>query len=516
MRPAVLFALAALIFLSGCGSGSNTQSPSGGPPQGFPTPQITTGVVLEMYSETAGSLYESTNKYLFVCVTNFNRVDVFSTLDYHLISSIPVPAPMGIDIWPDNTQVVTGSLTPNLFVIDTSSLRIVRSVPVPAQGNVNPQLFFPTSVAQSSNGNTVLIMNNANAPDSTVLAEWDSKTGQFTYRNDVSSPLCIVSSADRTKTLIGSLNALSLYDASSNTLTASLNQYGCGGAIGANMNGTQFATSINSGGKTTLVLLDSDLNVQGQIPMGIPEERNMGIVYGKRGGYLYFIQYHFICNNADITTVDTVASAVVGSPISALGGECNSSLQEAPIVPIDENNVLYISVGGSIAVTPTSQTPIMVAPGWRSIAPPTGFSEVGAEVSIAENAPQIGYTIRNGGPESGGPPEQIYFYGEQYFNNLSATIGGASAAIDFAMNAEYYFTALSPWLETVEFQTPPGAAGLANVGVATPSGSTTANNAFIYVQERIVPVNGLPWQLIYDHTRQKLYISNATANTTVS
>jgi DNA-binding beta-propeller fold protein YncE len=81
------------------------------------------------------------------------------------------------------------------------------------------------------------------------------------------------------------------------------------------------------------------------------------------------------------------------------------------------------------------------------------------------------------------------------------------------MNAEQYFTALSPWMEVGEIQTPPsGAPGLTSTEISTPSGTSTIQNAYISVPEKVVQVTGSLWKLIYDRSRQRLYISNATAN----
>src|ERR1700730_17396383 len=89
-----------VLSLGGCRSATYSSIVAGPgspvPPNGFPPPQMTSGVVLATYTSPDGMVYDRTHKYLFVTVTKLDRVDVFSTADYRLVASIPVPASMGI------------------------------------------------------------------------------------------------------------------------------------------------------------------------------------------------------------------------------------------------------------------------------------------------------------------------------------------------------------------------------------------------------------------------------------
>jgi hypothetical protein len=46
---------------------------------------------------------------IFTAWTNLDRIDVFSTVDYHLIRSITTPSPQTLDISPDSTAIAVSS-----------------------------------------------------------------------------------------------------------------------------------------------------------------------------------------------------------------------------------------------------------------------------------------------------------------------------------------------------------------------------------------------------------------------
>ncbi len=528
LNTSIVRAVAVTLFafvvvpLGGCGSGTNSSNPGvpGSPtPIGNPPQPVTSGIVLTTYTSPAGTVYDRTHKYLFVSVTKLNRVDVFSTLDYHLVASIPVPAPMGMDISADNTQVIVGSSIPNFFILDTTSLKIVREVPIPVQGVGNVQVVDPTGVALSSSGNLLLIINFINASDGEKLAEWNPTTGQLTYRQDFQSlPTCMASSTDHTKILIGAcgINFLGgpgqevgLYDASSDSFTNFLYGFGYVGGIASNQNATQFAVNVRD---SSLVILDKNFNILQEIPssaLGLNVILG-SMVYSLDGRYLYLIQANPGAGAA-VTVLDTTSFKVVGN--ASANGAASIYLPQFLQPAIDENNVLFVPLGGSIGVTPTPQTPSAMTPGWRSIAPPQGFSQVSVASPIAGNAPQAAFAVYNAGSASGGTPGRFFIYGEQYAaGGINVTIGGAPARVTDAQPGGNYSSAMVGGLEGVTAQVSPGAEGLTNVAIGTPAGTLTMDHAFNYVGEQVVPVSGTLWQLIYDQRRQQLYISNASAN----
>jgi DNA-binding beta-propeller fold protein YncE len=513
------YLLASVVLLfSGCGSGSfigtisNNPPPNNPPPTNNPPPQISSGVVLMTYTGPGGTVYDATHKYLFVTLTKFDRVDVFSTLDYHLVASIPVPAPMGIDISTDDSQVVVGSSIPSFFTIDTKLLQVTGSVSVPLQGTGNVQVVAPTGLARSGTGNLLLLVNVLNTSDSEQLAEWNPASGQFTYRQDFTSPpSCIAASADHSKILVGACGIrfspypgqeVGLYDSASDTFTNFLYGFGYLGGMASNANGTQFAASVND---NSLILLDSNFNIQTTIQGGALGLQFLvgDLVFSRDGRYLYVFESDPGAG-AFVTVLDTTTFAVVGSQVVANGGSSYALPQFLQPPSIDENNILFVPLGGSIGVTPTAQTPFSVNPGLRSVVPPQGFSQTSTELSISGDSPQLGFTIQNAGPTSGGTKSQLFVYGTA----PNVTIGGVPATITDAEPGDNFSSNMPGWMEGITVQLPQGKAGLNNVGM----GALTMSRAFNYVDEQVVPVSGTPWQLVYDQGRQQLYISNARAN----
>ena len=266
---ASLFALL-LLLANGCagggsggstGSGSNNPPPAGG------------DALLMTYTSPRATVYDRVHKQLFVSVTDLNRVDVFSTVDYHLVAGIPVPGPSGMDITADEKQVVVGSATQEMFIIDTGALQVIRQVPIPLQVSGNSLTSFqPTYVASASNGKFFFVAFQPNVSGIGSLGEWNPSTGQFTYRSDLAPlpAICLTTSLDHTKMLVGScgLNIsgstaeVALYDAASDTFSNFL--YGSGRIEGmaANPNGTQFAVD-DSG--SVLAILDGNFNIIKQI-----------------------------------------------------------------------------------------------------------------------------------------------------------------------------------------------------------------------------------------------------------
>jgi DNA-binding beta-propeller fold protein YncE len=520
--------LVALFCANGCGAGYSysAQGPGGNfgggsgggsggnpSPPGNPAAQIPSGVVVMTYTGPGGTVYDSTHKYLFVTLTKFDRVDVFSTVDDHLVASIPVPAPMGIDISTDNTQVFVASGIPSFFVIDSQSLRLVGQTSIPVQGTGNVQVVAPTGLARSSTGNVLLLVNVLNTSDSETLAEWNSTTGQITYRQDFPSPpACITSSADHTKILVGACGInfvggpgeeVGLYDAASDSFTAALYGFGYLDGIAANPNGTQFSASV---GDNTLIILDANFNVLQTISGStLGMEFLVGdLVYSRDGRYLYILEANPGAG-ANVTVLDTTTFSVVGTRFTANGGSSYPLPQFLQPPSIDENNILYVPLGGSVGVTPTPQTPFHVTPNLITVTPPQGFSQSASSTIVSGDAPQQGFAVQNGGSASGGTSSQMFIFGSP---SASATIGGEPASVSNVQPGGNFSSAAPGWMVGMTLGAPPGREGLASVSI----GSLTMQNAFNYVGEQIVPITGTPWQLVHDPGRQQLYISNATEN----
>jgi len=138
--------------------------------------------------------------------------------------------------------------------------------------------------------------------------------------------------------------------------------------------------------------------------------------------------------------------------------------------------------------------------GWVQIAP-----------DGATYGPQILAIDANAGPPSGGSQIVIYGYGLNG-PGVQVSIGGSSAAISEAIGPGF----ISPFpypMDAIYLTTPAGLPGPADVTITTPSGATTMTGGFHYLAAvHVYPTSGALNQIAYDKGRQRLYISNTSAN----
>ena len=463
-------------------------------------------------TSVGGTVYDRVHKYLFVTVTNLNRVDVFSTLDDHFVAGIPVPKPMGIDVSADCTRVVVGTNTQEFFFIDTGRLQVINQVPVPSQ-------FYPDEaprvVALPSNGNVLLATVPMTGSGISRLLEWQSSTGQIAELNDngqqVGGPAYFASSADRNKILISGI----LYDANSDSLSV-VSPMGSFANEAANPNGTQFA--MNSG--NTLFILDANLNVIQTIPSSLIEPsgqtpNSLGkMAYSPDGRYLFVGTTDR--PSSSITVLDAAGFKVLGS-VTEDGSPSNGVFPASVQLSVDENGVLFDALINSVEIVPT-----LTAPGFPKVPalandpllihvlPPGGVVENVGAFPVGGLTPQVGLTALNTAPPSGGTETDIYTYGlyDPSSAEVQVTIGGAPATITGGIGST-----LLGFMGGEAVRVPPGSPGLQDVTVSTPSGATTVHGAFDYLGDlRVVPLSAPPWQIVSDPVRKQIYISDTAHN----
>jgi len=94
--------------------------------------------------------------------------------------------------------------------------------------------------------------------------------------------------------------------------------------------------------------------------------------------------------------------------------------------------------------------------------------------------------------------------------NTQVTIGGRTATIvqtNSAISGQLFPT------ESIVLKTPPGTPGMADVTVSTPAGTTTIPGRLQYLSSvQVYPTLGALDAIIYDQSRQRLYISNQDHN----
>lgn len=136
-----------------------------------------------------------------------------------------------------------------------------------------------------------------------------------------------------------------------------------------------------------------------------------------------------------------------------------------------------------------------------------GFFEVMPDAVTFD--PTILQTDADSGSPSGNDSIRIVGYGLDS-PNTQVTIGGRSATIvqtNGAISGQLFPT------ESIVLKTPPGTPGMADVSVTTPAGTTTIAGGFQYLNSvQVYPTPGALDAIIYDQSRQRLYITNQDHN----
>src|SRR5437762_7415361 len=87
--------------------------------------------VLPLSGTPTQGVFDPVRRLLFVNNPEWNRVEVIAVDRKEILRSIPVPAPMGMDLSPDRKTVLVGTWTPQMFAIDTASLKVVKRYVLP-------------------------------------------------------------------------------------------------------------------------------------------------------------------------------------------------------------------------------------------------------------------------------------------------------------------------------------------------------------------------------------------------
>lgn len=166
-------------------------------------------------------------------------------------------------------------------------------------------------------------------------------------------------------------------------------------------------------------------------------------------------------------------------------------------ISVQSDNFVNLSIPPGITAGPANAT----------LTRSDGFFEVMPDgISFG---PTILRIDADAGSPSGGDSIQIRGYGLSQ-PNTQVSIGGSPATISRQIGA--ISGQLLP-TETIMLKTPPGASGMADVTVSTPSGSSTIAGGFQYLNSvQVYPMAGLLDAIVYDRLRQRLYATNQDHN----
>jgi DNA-binding beta-propeller fold protein YncE len=190
-------------------------------------------------------------------------------------------------------------------------------------------------------------------------------------------------------------------------------------------------------------------------------------------------------------TQDATFDLFVGLPPASL-----QSLK-ATNISVQSTNFLNLTIPKGTAAGPANAT----------LTRSDGFFEVMPDAVTF--GPTVLRVDADAGSPSGNDPIQIAGYGFDS-PNTQVTIGGRTATIVQTVSA--ISGQLFP-TESIVLKTPPGTPGMADVTVSTPAGNTTIPGGFQYLNSvQVYPTPGALDAIIYDKSRQRLYISNQDHN----
>jgi YVTN family beta-propeller protein len=520
--------------------------------------------------DPTSAVYDPVRKQVFTAVPQLNEVVVYSSMDAHTIATIPVPAPGGIDISADGSQLIVASRTETFCIVDPALLQLETCKPVAFASSpvASPETLEPQTLA---NGNVLFTMTDQEGGGS-GLYEWSAVTGNF---SNVTPPVIgpgVVSfsrSADHSTIAIAGQTGIALFSSASDKIVATSTFSAGFGSIAVNPGGTAVAV-VTSGpeGSNAITLFDSLLNPLATYSIN-SQSTATGLLFSRDGGEIYVLaEGLIICFNAQtLVPIGLVpAQGLLGFPSDAdetgmifapeaqgrglgffdasspraLGTDSpvNAGLSPPQGSPTSPGTTTVSAVQGLTSgssfyfgAPPASpqETPgriVSIAPpGTAQVVPPphaagtvnVTITNPDGQLSVLPDAYSYGPTVvamsPNAGPASGQTSVTLMGYGLDFpQSQIKVTVAGQPATVTYAFPG----APISPFpfpMDTIKFTVPAGVHGFADVTVTTPAGSITSAQSFQYLNSiQSFPVSGGLGKLIYDQPRQRLYATNYATN----
>jgi IPT/TIG domain len=393
---------ALLLILSIGGCAGSSQSPSGSPsspgtpfqPRAFPgdyfirlSPQTQNG-----RGEAAAEIYNPLLKEVFVSNPDNNAIEVFSSVDAHMVGEISIPGPAGLSFSPDYSSLVIGTITPYLYVASPVTLHITEQIQVPAaylSGGPSFPTIMPVTPYAMADGTILIEMgvtdSSGNATAATHLVLYDPVNGTFAYEDPGGgsgiSAIPARSGDGKSLVVTGSVNGtpdLFLYTTAAQGYVASASvPSNLGGSLAANADGSQFAAVLQmfAPGLSTTQVNFWGPNLQSQGQYTNAEESSGGGVFSRDGNYFYVM----LANNRI-----AVLNAKTGTPVGYLGAVVGASATYSQLFDIDESSHLFggplfegmfIVNASELQASPPAALPDFTTPGTegsQTVGPTTG------------------------------------------------------------------------------------------------------------------------------------------------
>jgi DNA-binding beta-propeller fold protein YncE len=379
-----------------------------------------------------GIVYDPFRKLVFVCVEVLNEVLVLSSVDGHLVSTIPVQYPAGIDEAVDGSAVyVVNPIFGYISTIDPNLFQVVRqsSVPSSVSGTIPSPPFF--QIATLSNGKVFLLRADQSLTKSPFIL-WDPSTNTFTDIGTLPLPPYqgqITRSADHSKVLAwgGNSSGLTavLYDATTDMLTGQA-FFGSAAWLAINSNGSQIVAEGLQEQSTNFY--DAHFNLLGSVSLNVFPAT--GIVYSFDGSAAYALG-SFLGGNSGasgaVAVINAKTFSMVGLvPSFSFGASLPFTGSVAATFAVDETNMLFGSAFQGVGFLDMSSPGLLdlplpglflVQPNLASLSAPTRAELNGPGFSSASS-----YGVFFGPPPASAQTQSATNISVQANNKLNLTV----------------------------------------------------------------------------------------------
>lgn len=309
---------------------------------------------LPLGQQPFAAVFDPVHKQVFASLPWLDAVDVISTTGHRLIKRIPVPAPKGMDLTLDDSQLLVGTDTNQLYTIDTTQLAVVSKTTLPPIMNSGtPEYIQPEWPLAAANG-TILIVGAGDFP--VGVFQWDPSTQTLTPRRDadVSGDSRAARDADGSKILFYDPGdgGESIYDAATDTFVhlpslAPSYLFPVGGAI--NPAGTQVAIDFGGG---PVMVTDASGNVLQELDLG----GSFGVRYSTDGQHLLSVSD--VAPSFEVVTVDANTFNLVGTAPAYSSGSYGATVvypwdpDLCPEIPlaVDDAGFVYGAADHGLAI----------------------------------------------------------------------------------------------------------------------------------------------------------------------
>jgi len=230
---------------------------------------------------THGVVYDPVHKLFFVANTGGNHVEVISAASRKVIAHIEVPHPYGLDATADFSKIYVGNGTAYLSVIDPVTLAIRERIVTAEWGTGGYSVLQPFALMNGKIG----FLTGLGSQNGSLYV-WDP------ISNEVTLALTDLWSASRNNAgtkIVGTgasaANFVAIWDVATSQQQIDSTYEGVSWVPAFNPAGDEFVMLTGSNGNRRVVFLDNQLNVVGDVFLGMPLVNSA--LYSLDGNLLY-------------------------------------------------------------------------------------------------------------------------------------------------------------------------------------------------------------------------------------